>query len=98
MNEEEHILSCLAEECNEIGKNVSKALRFGLSDWGPGKSLNNAQAIRYEFLDLVAVMELLISRGILERTSEVDEGLAKQAKKEKVLQYIEVAKKLGTIT
>lgn len=32
MNATEHLLVCLAEECGEVAKECSKALRFGLDD------------------------------------------------------------------
>ena len=35
MNREEHLLTILSEECAEVIKDVSKALRFGLDDYPP---------------------------------------------------------------
>ena len=32
MNEVEHLLTCLMEECAEIQKSTAKAMRFGLDE------------------------------------------------------------------
>lgn len=55
MNRTEYLLCCLAEECTEVGQRVSKALRFGLREVQPMQPLNNAERIREEMRDLLAV-------------------------------------------
>ena len=67
MNRTEYLLTCLAEECNEIAQRASKAVRFGLDEIQEGQSLSNAQRITYEFRDLQAIMELLEDDGFLEK-------------------------------
>lgn len=49
MNLQEHLLSCLAEECAEVGQCVSKALRFGLQDAQPGQPLTNLERMALDF-------------------------------------------------
>jgi NTP pyrophosphatase (non-canonical NTP hydrolase) len=96
MNKIEHLLTCLAEECAEVQQAVAKALRFGLDDGYPCKTTTNAEDIAYEYKDLVAVMEMLELEieGISKlANSEVD----KRIKKEKVIHYMEYAKKRGTL-
>jgi hypothetical protein len=50
MNEREYLLVCVMEECSEIQKAASKALRF---------NLNKSEEIENEFIDLVALFEML---------------------------------------
>lgn len=87
MNRQEHLLSCLAEECTEVGQRVSKALRFGLAEVQPGQSLTNAERIMEEFTDLVSVVEMLIAEGVLQDRLSPERVEAKQTKIEKFLAY-----------
>lgn len=59
MTREEHLLVIIAEECSEIAKNATKALRFGLDDHEPGQSEANATRMLVELNDLLAVFVLL---------------------------------------
>ncbi len=65
MNRCEHLLTCLAEECTEVGQRVSKALRFGLSEVQNGHALSNAERIVDELEDLIAVASILEAEGII---------------------------------
>lgn len=93
VTENEHLLSCLAEECNEVAQRVSKALRFGLNEIQPGQPLTNAQRISLELTDLCGVVTMLLSRNLI---VDVDPAgvIEKQAKIEKFMKY---ARELGTI-
>ena len=59
MNKQEHILTVLAEECNELAQACSKALRFGLHNTKTGKTVNNRKKISREFNDIYAMVKLL---------------------------------------
>lgn len=59
MTRTEHLLTILAEECQEVAQRVSKALRFGLTEVQPGQSLTNAERVVYELNDLLAVWRML---------------------------------------
>jgi hypothetical protein len=59
MTYQEHLLTCLGEECSELHKGATKSLRFGLFHQWPERDKVNAHVIVEEFCDLVAVMELL---------------------------------------
>ena len=59
MTREEHLLTIIAEECVEIAKNATKALRFGLDDCEPGQRKTNAARILEEAADLAAMFEML---------------------------------------
>lgn len=91
----EHLLTILTEECNETGQRVSKAIRFGMQEVQEGQLLTNAERVIYEFNDIVAVMELLLNDGDIKLLFDRE---AIVAKKQKIVKYMEYAKKCGTIT
>lgn len=94
INETEHLLACLAEECAEVSQRVTKALRFGVSEVQPGQALTNAERIANELTDLFGVVEMLAERGVL----RVISGDAVLAKKRKVEHFIEYARQIGALT
>lgn len=65
MNRAEHLLTCLAEEADEVGQRVCKALRFGLREVQPGQPLTNDDRICDELRDLIAVAHILHSEGVI---------------------------------
>jgi hypothetical protein len=78
MNRNEHLLTCLAEECSEVAQRVSKALRFGLKEIQPGQGGNNADRIADELGDLLAVAGILVDEGLIpDPVVEQHEKLAK---------------------
>jgi len=91
MNRTEHLLTCAAEECNEIAQRVSKALRFGLDDMQVGQGLSNAERIVQEFRDLQAVMEMLEDEFIVEPCVWIRDVQAIEEKKAKVEKYLRYA-------
>ncbi len=88
MNQVEHLLSCLSEECAEVSQRVSKALRFGLFEVQPGQDLTNSERIVLEFTDLLAVVEMLTDIGAL---SQVALPGAIEQKKEKIRKFMKYA-------
>lgn len=98
MNSKEHILTCISEECSEIIKDVSKALRFGLDDINPETKQTNRVAIAKEINDLLAVVELAIENYDLLDANIVDSFVSKELKKRKVLNWMEYAHSKGTIS
>lgn len=95
MTETEHLLACLAEECDEVGQRVMKALRFGLKEIQPGQDLNNIQRIALEVADLQGVLEMLTKRGILTLAPDHAERVAKKA--EKVEHFMKYAREQGAL-
>ncbi len=88
MNREQHLLVILSEECSEVIKDVSKALRFGLKDGYSGSSKINSDNISSELMDIFAVVIMLVKEGsIKELNWDVDVLLKKIKKIEKYLLY-----------
>lgn len=93
MNKQEYLLTCLSEEAAEIIQAVGKAQRFGLDDdWFDDSP---RIAILREFVDLVAVIELLYGEDI--RTTILYSGEEIEAKKKKVKKFMEYSKEKGTL-
>lgn len=95
MNTIEYLLSCLAEECAEVGQRCSKAQRFGLDEVYPYTGLTNEEAICLEFNDILATIELLQFYGI--SLKDIGNRKAITTKKEKVIKYMKYSKELGTL-
>lgn len=91
MNRTEHLLVILSEECAELSKEVSKALRFGLNDHEPNQILTNKEKIVNEFNDLFAVMGMLKNDNIFTDGELITPNSinSKMAKVEKWLKYSE---------
>lgn len=95
MTTKEHLLSCLAEECAEVAQRVSKALRFGLDDVEPGQDKNNQERLQHELVDLMAVIGIVASAGMInDDLSHMEQIDRKVAKVEKFLAY---AREKGTV-
>ena len=92
MTEQQHILSCLIEECAEVQKEVTKILRFGLDDGYKGKL--NSKTLNEELNDLMGVIDMLPDFGV--KVDITDKAM--EAKQQKVKKFIEYAYKVGTIT
>ena len=86
----------LSEECAELSKEVSKALRFGLDDKEPGQDLTNREKIVNEFNDLFSVMNMLKEHGIFE-DKQLLTMKAIEDKKAKVLKYMKYAESVGAL-
>lgn len=96
MTEDEHLLLCLAEECDEVGQRVMKALRFGLSEVQRDQPLNNAERIVDELEDLISVARILQRRAIIGEF--LPSGARINAKRLKIERYMEIGRREGTIT
>lgn len=64
MNQIEHLLTCLQEECAEVIHRSSKILRFGIDEIEPGQPFTNVERLAHELDDVSAIAELLIEQGI----------------------------------
>jgi len=99
MHLNEYMLTVLGEEGVEIAQRVSKANRFGLNETEPGKTLNNAERIEEEFIDMIAVYQLCESFGVLRTLDLEDRETQKRIreKKAKVLEYMNYSREQGTL-
>ena len=90
MNQIEHLLFKLAEECAEVTQEASKAAIFGMDEVMPGQSLSNRERVVKELNDLYAVVEML---GLCKTDRP-----AIEAKKSKVRHYMDYARdECGTL-
>ncbi|MEH3046477.1 hypothetical protein [Sphingomonas adhaesiva] len=96
MNRTEHLLVCLAEECDEVGQRVSKALRFGLSEVQPGQPLTNADRILEELRDLFAVASILASEGVIGWC--LPEHMEVHAKLAKIERFMAISREQGVLS
>ncbi len=98
MTDEQMLLTCIAEECTELGQRCSKAIRFGVTEVQKNQDKNNAERFVDELTDLLALIELLRtydeSTGSAPRFPPVTrEGL--DAKKAKFLRNLDYSRSLG---
>jgi hypothetical protein len=97
MNRTEHLLTILGEEGVEVAQRCTKALRFSLGEIQPGQGLTNAQRIRGEYIDLLAVMRMLVEEGAIEPVTD-DDLPAMEAKRQKVEKFLTYSRQCGTLT
>lgn len=97
MNRREHLLTILGEEGVEVSQRCSKALRFGLGEIQPGQELTNAERIRGEYIDLLAVTRMLVEEGAIEPVTDADLS-AMEEKRQKVEKFLAYSRKCGTLT
>lgn len=92
MNRLEHLLTVLGEEGCEIAQAASKANRFGINEQRDLPT-SNRDRIEMEFNDLLGVIEMLRTDGVV---IEVRRDLI-DAKKEKVEKYLRYSAECGTL-
>ena len=99
MNKIEYLLTCLVEECAEVQQEATKSIRFGLDDQFEDMPLNRERLV-LEFIDVVAILDLLDQEGVLPSELFSNETMSErliQKKKEKVAKYMEYARERGTL-
>lgn len=94
MTRVEYLLTCLAEECCEVGQRVSKALRFGLKEVQSGQTLTNAERIEIELVDLVTIAKILTRENF---RSDLDYFELEDKKLKNLEKYMKYAKRMGTV-
>ena len=82
-NATKEIMSILQEECAEVVQAVSKINRFGLNGVHPRETKTNQAHLEEELGDLLAMVELLESKGIVTTTGLIAAKLAKIEKLKK---------------
>jgi hypothetical protein len=98
MTLEEQLLVILAEECAEVQKAITKALRFGLDDsWRDCEFTDSPRnMIQWELSDIMAVSELLAQIGTL--SYPITDGDLIEAKKIKVRKFLEYSRQHGRLS
>lgn len=95
MNRKEHLLVCLAEECDEVGQRVAKALRFGVNEVQPGQALTNAHRITDELKDLWSVALALAMEGVIPYPQP---SIAEvEAKRAKIDRFMAISREQGVL-
>jgi hypothetical protein len=98
VNRVEHILSCVAEECNETGQRALKAQRFGMDETQPGRDDFNWQRLMGEFHDLLGAVELLQEeRPDIPWPTPNERRAAMDKKKDRIRTYMAYAVEQGTL-
>jgi NTP pyrophosphatase (non-canonical NTP hydrolase) len=95
MNKHEYLLTCLAEECNEVAQRISKALRFGLDEVQPDQPLNNRERITEELHDLNAVAVLCERAGLV--ISVMPNERTIERKRSKIEYFKRISRNQGTL-
>ena len=108
MKENEHLLVCTIEECNEVQEilvlmqqaiiktehALSKTLRFGPDETWPKLFETNAQRVTAELTDLYALVEWLVEKKIITHPRQPD---IMHKKRCKVAHYMQYARNCGTL-
>jgi len=84
------------EEAAEVIQAASKAIRFGINDYGDAKGKTNQEALIDEINDFFGVMIALITAGVLPNFVLNEDKV--DAKVVKVIEFMKYAKERGTIT
>jgi NTP pyrophosphatase (non-canonical NTP hydrolase) len=85
MNEQtKEVMDILQEECAEVIQAVSKISRFGIDNVKPGKPKTNREHLEEELGDMLAMIDILIVKGIVNSDNL---EIAKLAKIEKLKKW-----------
>lgn len=102
MNKTEYLLACLAEECSEVTKECTKALRFGLEYQDipspSGKPLNPKpprERLADELNDILGLLDLMEHEGVL--PPDWNDPVKREARVRKTERYMEYSRKLGAL-
>ncbi len=90
-NRQAYLLICLMEECAEISKEASKALRFGLADRYEGTTPESR--LTGEYNDLLEVVYQLQCAGLHIRPNKA----LRAAKRDKLAKAMTYSRKTGMI-
>lgn len=97
MTRNEHLLTAFAEECVESAQRATKALRFSLGEVQPGQLQDNAQRLLQEFLEAIALLEMMQDEKLIpvHDAEWVEEYKAR--KKLRFEKYLNLSKQNGTL-
>lgn len=85
LNLKQYLLICLAEECAEVQKDVTKSLRFGLDSCNPIDTITHEESLIQEMIDVLAIFLLLQSNKFITEISPQTFHLLLLAKQDRVM-------------
>lgn len=97
MTEEQYLLLVLEEECSEVAKVCSKAIRFGIGHTNPELQKTNYTLLLEEYCDLLAAFQMLVDDGIVKPPDFTETNQRVSAKKTKVRKMMEYSRSLGRL-
>jgi hypothetical protein len=97
MKENEYLYQVAQEECAEVAQRLSKCSRFTVDEIQPGQDLTNGERVMQEFVDLIAVVEMLADAGYLPNIPSPKILEWSDAKKAKVKKFMAYSRERGTL-
>jgi NTP pyrophosphatase (non-canonical NTP hydrolase) len=91
------LLTKLAEECAEVAQRAMKQQQFGKDEKQPGQDLTNAERLRSELNDLLAIVFFLEKRSELPYITSEEIVKNMITKYEKVAKYLRLSQDLGQV-
>jgi NTP pyrophosphatase (non-canonical NTP hydrolase) len=83
-SKQREIMNILSEECAEVIQAISKCHRFGMDNYKPGKPKTNRDHLEEELGDLMAMIDILLEKGVIDPNHL---EIAKLAKIEKLKKW-----------
>lgn len=83
---ERELLTILIEECSEVQKRATKALRFGLDECQPGQLYNNAERLGHEIGNVTETVDRLVGIGVVSEGTITYGEVCKRGQLEKYMQ------------
>ena len=80
-------MNILSEECAEVIQAISKCHRFGIDNVKPGKPKTNREHLEEELGDLLAMVDILVEKGIV---AQYHLNVSKEAKIEKLKKWSKI--------
>lgn len=97
LDERDHLIIKLIEECDEASQRACKLLQFGPDDVEKGQSLSNAERLRLEVNDVLAHIAMAEEAGALPTVTPAALADHIAMKRAKVLRYRELSESLGRV-
>ena len=98
MEHNENLLVVALEECSEVQKEISKALRFGIDNCPPDEpNITNGELILKEYYQLCAVMDMILEQGIITDLPELKKHKIYTNKKIAVKKWEDYSRTVGTV-
>jgi NTP pyrophosphatase (non-canonical NTP hydrolase) len=86
------VMDITQEECAEVIQAISKISRFGIDNYKPGKPKTNREHLEEELGDMLAMIDIMLEKGVVSLDNLND---AKAAKIEKLKKWSNI---YGTTT